>query len=42
MDLAITGSSPSRDKITDYGGWGSVNIKDRHYIYKKKLCKVQA
>ena len=41
MDVAITGGSPNRDKITDCGGWGSVNIKDR-YIYKKKLCKVQA
>ena len=40
-DVAITGGSPNRDKITDCGGWGSVNIKDR-YIYKKKLCKVQA
>ena len=41
MDVAITVGSPNRDKITDYGGWGSVNIKDS-YIYKKKLCKVQA
>ena len=41
MELAITGGSPNRDKITDYGGWGSVNIKDS-YIYKKNFCKVQA
>ena len=33
MDVAITGGSPNRDIITDYGGWGSVNIKDRHYNY---------
>ena len=42
MDVVITGGSPNRNKIIDYGGWGSVNIKNRHYIYKKKLCKVQA
>ena len=41
MDVTITDGSPNRDKITDYEGWGSVNIKDR-YIYKEKLCKVQA
>ena len=41
MDVAITGGSPNLDTITDYGGWGSVNIKDR-YIYMKKLCKVHA
>ena len=41
MDVVITCGIPNRDKITDYGGWGSVNIKDS-YIYKKKLCKVQA
>ena len=41
MDVVITGGSPNRDKITDYGGWGSVNIKYR-YIYKEKLCKVEA
>ena len=41
MDVAITGGSPNRDKITDYGGWGSVNIKDR-FTYTKKLCMVQA
>ena len=41
MDVAITGGSPNRDKVTDYEGWVSVNIKDR-YIYKKKLCTVQA
>ena len=39
--MAIMGGSPNRDKITDYGGWGSVNIKDR-YIYKKNLCMIQA
>ena len=27
MDVAITDGSPNRDNITDYGGWGSVNIK---------------
>ena len=50
MDVAITGGSPNGDKMTDYDGCGSVNIKDRYiyknikdmYIYKKKLCKVQA
>ena len=41
MDVAIPGGSPNRDKIINYGEWGSVNIKDS-YIYKKKLCKVQA
>ena len=41
MDVAITDGSPNGNKITDYGGWGSVNIKDR-YIYTKKLSKVQA
>ena len=39
--MTITGGRPNRDKVTDYEGWGSVNIKDS-YIYKKKLCKVQA
>ena len=36
--MAITGGSPNRDKMTDYGGWGSVNIKDR-YIYKKSFAR---
>ena len=27
MDLASTGGSPNHHKITDYGGWGRVNIK---------------
>ena len=39
--MAITDGSPNRDKTIDYGGGDSVNIKDS-YIYKKKLCKVQA
>ena len=30
MDVAVTGDSPNRDKITDYGGWDRVNIKDRY------------
>ena len=38
MDVVITGGSPNRDKMTDYGGCGSVNIKDR-YIYKKKALQ---
>ena len=41
MDVAITGVSPNRHKIIDYGGWGRVNIKDR-YLYRKKFCKIQA
>ena len=41
MDLASTGGSPNRHKITDYGGWGRVNIKDR-CLYRKKFCKMQA